>query len=330
MFIMPLPLKSLFSSYFAVRCAEVALVVALLLALADLARLLFPSLLGGAGDPDGRAAVAVADPAPQSGALPATRHAASTRLSPALLGLFGRAETAANVPADAGYQGEELKETKLDLTLKGILAHRDSNRRLALIAGADEKEDVYWVGDRVAGAQIIRIEARRAVLLHDGVREALTLETKIPRPRQDTSAHGAGARGSLAGKPRRGEGNGAARAGPARAGITALNEYERVVDRDLLDRQLDNLPELLTQARVAPHRNPDGEQVGYRVVGIQAGSVFEDLGIRPEDVIVGINGASVRSNREAFAAWRSFRSASAFQLDVLRDGREVTLDLSVH
>ena len=40
---------------------------------------------------------------------------------------------------------------------------------------------MYRVGDRIAGAAITHIEARRLILLRNGAREALTLETAEPR-----------------------------------------------------------------------------------------------------------------------------------------------------
>ena len=171
---MPLPLKSLFSLPAAIRGAEVALAVALALALADLVRLLAPA--GAGGNP----AAGMSEPAEP--ALPApdalSGKAASRNLSPAVLGLFGRAQGGAVAPA---YAAGEVRETDLDLTLKGILASRAGDRKLALVAQGEATEKVYRVGDRIAGAAITHIEARRLILLRNGAREALTLETAEPR-----------------------------------------------------------------------------------------------------------------------------------------------------
>ena len=92
------------------------------------------------------------------------------------MGLFGQPENAAPVFVD-----ETIKETALDLTLKGILARRGTARKVALIAQGDDEGKVYRLGDRIAGAEITHIEARRVVLLRNGRREALLLETAEPR-----------------------------------------------------------------------------------------------------------------------------------------------------
>ena len=55
---------------------------------------------------------------------------------------------------------------------------------------------------------------------------------------------------------------------------------------------MQRLPEILNQARTAPYWDNDGLEAGFRVVGIESGSLFEELGLRQEAVIVALNGAS--------------------------------------
>lgn len=226
----------------------------------------------------------------------------STQLSPAVLSLFGQAGHTLPVPA---YREEALKETELDLSLKGILARRAGNLKLALIAQGSDREKVYRIGDRVAGAEIMAIEIRRIVLQRSGAMETLTLDMAAPR------------RGNTAAGSRVTE------------GISMLSEHERIVSRNLFDRQLQRLPEILNQARTAPYWDNNGQEAGFRVVDVEAGSVFEQLGLRQEDVIVTVNGVSVRNNREALAAYQSFKTSEAIQLGLLRDGQEVAIDFSI-
>ncbi len=294
---MPFPLKSLFSPYYALRTAEAALVVALALALAEFAWLLFP----GPGQGDSRAPVAALSPA-QAGLGAPARGGLGRRLSPALLSLFGEA---GNNPGKAAFREEEIRETGLDLTLKGILASRSGTRKLAVISRGGEKEDVYRIGNQIAGAEITHIKARRVILERNGVAEALTLKTAEPR-------YGS----SFAGLR-------------ATEGITMVSARAGVVSRNLFDRQLQRLPEVLNQARAAPYWDNNGHDAGFRIVDIEPDSVFDKLGLLREDVIVSLNGVSVRNNREALAAYQSFKSADALQVGLLRDGREVTIDFSI-
>lgn len=232
---------------------------------------------------------------------PAHKHR-ERQLSPAVLSLFGQPGNAAPVLA---YRDEDLKETELDLTLKGILAGRARHRKLALIAEGGEKEKVYRIGNQIAGAEITHIASRRVILERKGVTESLTLETT---------------------KPRRGRSFTNMK---ATEGITLIGDNERLVSRSLFDRQMQRLPEILSQAQTAPYWDNNGHKAGFRVVDIEADSVFEKLGLRQEDIIVTINGVSVRNNKEALAAYQSFRSADALQVGLLRDGQAMSVDFSI-
>jgi hypothetical protein len=85
--------------------------------------------------------------------------------SPALAHLFGTTTT----PTETATIGQPLQQTNLNLVLKGILADRDSGNRFALIAAGGAKEQVFRIGDKIAGAEIIGIEARRVVIRRNGV-----------------------------------------------------------------------------------------------------------------------------------------------------------------
>jgi general secretion pathway protein C len=277
-----------------VRWSEVALTVLLAVALADLAWDLAPGPQPGVSAPSGPVAGAdgQAAPTPSSGG-PLTRPVKT---------LFG----AAPGRGASAASPEPVRETGLDLTLTGVLAregHRD--QRLAVIAGGDGEETVYRVGDRVQGARIVRIEPRRVILVRNGVTEALNLKAE----RVET-------------------GTGSPSGGPARGGIRRTGTNQRVVSRDTLKRKLDNLPRLLRQAKAVPHKR-DGQQVGFKVINIQQGSVFEDLGIQQGDVIQSVNGRSIRNPKQALTAYRELRSAKKFRVDVLRDGQPTTLQYAV-
>lgn len=294
-----LPIKPGFSLQHIIRGTEVVLAVAVALALADFAWLLLPDL--GHKEPPVFAPAVQGVPV-EAAATALAGNGASGNLSPAVLGLFGQPENTAPAPVLAD---ETIKETALDLTLKGILARQGTGRKIALIAQGGDKEKVYRLGDRVADAEITHIEARRIILLRNGSRESLVLETATPR------------RGSSFNKRR------------ATQGITMLNERERVVSRNLFERQMQRLPEVLNQAQAAPYWDNNGLEAGFRIVDIEPDSVFDKLGLLQEDVIVSVNGVSVRNNQEALAAYQSFKSSEALQIGLLRDGQEITIDFSI-
>ena len=293
----PFSINAALSPQNLLRWVELFLAIVLAVALAELVWSLFPAPANG-----GKPITPPADRSLHASPVLQTSSLSARQLPPAVLSLFGQADRSLPVSA---FRAETLNETELDLTLKGILARRASNRKLALIAHGSDRERVYRIGNRIAGAEITDIETRRVILQRNGVREALTLEIA---------------------KPRRGRTSPASR---VTEGITMISDRERVVSRNLFDRQMQRLPELLNQAQTAPYWDNNGTEAGFRVVGIETGSIFEGLGLRKEDVIVAVNGVSVRNNKDALAAYQSFKAADVLQLGLLRDGREVTIDFSI-
>lgn len=284
-----------------VRWLEVGLVILLAVVLADLTWELAPRPAANK-DPASPSASA-SGPASTSGDRPealASGAGGKGNLPQAVKGLFG-------TPPDSGQGGaaesEPVRETRLELTLKGIIANRGEGPRLAIIAPAQGEEKIYRPGDKVNGrAEILRIEEGRVILLRNGVTEALKL--KVP------------------------EVEGRRRQADNRKGIRQTGENKRVVPEATLRENLNNLPKLLRQAKAVPATR-DGQKIGFRVVNIQEGSVFEDLGVKQGDVIQQVNGRDIRSPRQAMEAYRELQGSRQFKLKVLRDGKAETLTYAV-
>ncbi len=229
-----------------------------------------------------------------------------TQPPPGMMALFGVPEPGL---AETRELTTQLQETSLNLILRGIMVNRESNQRLALIAIPGSVEKVYAIGEEIEGARIVRIEPGRVVLNHNGRDEALYLS--IPKLSADQNKAGSV-------DMRVSEKN----------GIRKINDTQRVMSQQTLRQQLNNLPALLRQAKAVPHTQ-NGENMGFKVVEIASGSIFEDLGIQKDDIIHSVNGRSVKSAEDALNAYRRLRTSKSFQLSVLRNGRPVSLNLSV-
>lgn len=207
---------------------------------------------------------------------------------------------------------ENIQQTQLNLTLKGILADDTTGNQFALIARGSQKEEVYRVGETIEGAEILQIESRRVLIRRNGVTEALNLEVKSAQTRDTTP---------VSTTP-------VTMPGLNRSGIRRISDNQRLVSQDTLRQQLQNLPQLLTQAKAIPHIE-NGQSTGFRVTEIQPGSVFQDLGLEREDVIRAVNGSPVRSVDDAIKAYGNLKTAKSFRLDLLRRGQPLTIDFSV-
>jgi general secretion pathway protein C len=256
-----------------ITAAELLLAVWLAVMLADLfwAALWQPS----ATDPAPPAA-APAGP-PLAAALPPPSAASRA--------LFGMA-----APADAAFGGP-LAEAQLNLTLKGILAERDSPRQVALIADASGRETVYAIGDRVADATIAWIEPRRVVLARDGRHEALNLHAEEL-------------------------------ARTYRPPVTNADPEEPATASALAQE----LPNLLRQAQTEPFFE-EGRAAGFRLVWIDPESLFTALGFRENDVIRSVNGIAVDDVTGLLHAQQQLQSETTFTVGVRRGGEELTFNV---
>ena len=253
-------------------------------------------------------------PAAATPAAPDTRTRPETRAGDrsdaaaelAALHLFGEA-----APAEASEvtpdTGADAPETELNLTLKGLYAP-GTGRGFAIIAAGNGPEDVYAVGDTVAGgARIAGIFDDRVVLRRDGRAETLRLDSSGVAPASGSRRRETAEREDVASD---------ADAIARRAG-------------ELRTRLMENPLELARMVRFQPYVE-DGELVGYRVKPrSDEAKLLQDLGIRPTDVVTRINEISLTDPRQANRALREMRDASMINVTVLRDGRSQRMAIPI-
>ena len=97
------------------------------------------------------------------------------------------------------------------------------------------------------------------------------------------------------------------------------NEFE--MKRSDLQKYLADISSVLMLARAMPaRRSGSGEIYGYRLLDIQAGSIFSQLGLQVQDVITGVNGSPVTSPDEAMAQFQALKSSDHIELGIERGG----------
>ncbi|MDB4969541.1 MAG: ral secretion pathway protein GspC, partial [Myxococcales bacterium] len=93
-----------------------------------------------------------------------------------------------------------------------------------------------------------------------------------------------------------------------------------LIARAELDRELGDFGALSQNIQVAAQ--PDG---GFRLAQVRAGSFFERIGLRTNDVVVRVDGRSINGVDDASAAYAWLRVTNRFSVEVVRDGRPMTL-----
>ena len=106
------------------------------------------------------------------------------------------------------------------------------------------------------------------------------------------------------------------------------------VSRADVKDQLNNYQRLLQTAKAIPYTDPrTGELTGFKVTNLQPGSLFQKLGIKPGDVIKGVNGESINSINRALEVFANLKGSvddiDSVNLSVERGGADQALNYNV-
>ncbi len=214
--------------------------------------------------------------------------------------LFGVSEKAVS------QKQTKAPETKLNLTLKGVLAAKPMERASAIIAqGKSGKEDIYSVGDRVPGGVLIKeIHPDYVVLERNGQLETLKLQ-KI-----------SGVAGFESTRESRDAGGRSSNLSPG----AALKEIRGDILKNPTSFGDYALPVLVKE---------NGKQIGYRLKPQKKGELLSELGIQSNDVITEINGVKLDKPENGISALRKLSTAKNLNIVVKRNGAEVPLNITL-
>ncbi len=217
--------------------------------------------------------------------------------------VFGVSEKAAL------QQQSKAPETKLNLTLKGVLATSPMEMASAIIAqGKNGKEDIYGIGDKMPGGVSIKeIHPEYVVLERSGRLETLKLQ-KL----SGVDGFGSGGKSNL----QSGRSNRYSRGSPA----AALKDIRSNIMKNPTSFGEYALPVVVKE---------NGKQIGYRLKPQQKGQMLSELGIESGDVITQINGVKLDNQQNGISALRKLSTAKNLNIVVKRNGAEVPLNISL-
>ncbi len=204
-----------------------------------------------------------------------------------------------------------LEATTLPIDLYGTIAGEEG-RGYAIIEERDKKKQrLYKVGDRVAGAVIVKI-LRNAVVLRVGEKDQVLKKKEIV-------ARGANRLPA------------AAMPGPAPAQAPEAAPRPQARPPQAPPGSPSDLASLLTQARVTPHitAGSSGKPDGVVINEIQPGSLFENVGLANGDIIQEVNGRPVTGVADLVSMYRDLKPGANLSVKVSRTGRQVVLNHTV-
>lgn len=204
--------------------------------------------------------------------------------------------------------------SQLPIELMGTIVHANPARSLATILvkpNPDAKS--YRVGEEIPGlARITKVERRKVTFINLQSKKHeykdIPVDFNISFNFKDGAADAVGVQD-----------------GP----VLRKSETEFAVKRTDLDSYTRDLPSLLKDARMTPNIVPGGGVEGFRFVWIKPGSIYEKLGLKPGDVVKGVNNEEINDPKKAFQAYQSLRDSDGIVLNVIRDGREQRISYSI-
>ncbi|NDC38298.1 MAG: hypothetical protein EBZ48_09635 [Proteobacteria bacterium] len=153
-------------------------------------------------------------------------------------------------------------------------------------------QDVFGIGDMAFNeAKVLSITAEQVEIERGGQREVLTLD--------DTQGKGADFKG----------------------GIASLDNNRFIIEEAEVDRALENLPMLLTQARAVPYFR-DGRAAGLRLFALKTGSLYEKLGLKNGDILKSINENSLSDLSQAMQLFERLKSERSIKITLERNSED--------
>ncbi|MBN8549639.1 MAG: type II secretion system protein GspC [Deltaproteobacteria bacterium] len=152
-------------------------------------------------------------------------------------------------------------------------------------------QDVFGLGEMVFGeAKLVSVKPDRVEIERLGQREVLALDDT---PERSSSAE-------------------------FKEGVAMISDTEFVVQEAELDKALENLPLLLTQARAVPYFK-DGKSVGLRLFAVKPGSLFERIGLKNGDILKTINGNAMGDLSQAVKLFETLKQEKSIAINMERD-----------
>jgi general secretion pathway protein C len=192
---------------------------------------------------------------------------------------------------------ENLEPTSLKIALLGTVVGSEQDSFAIIEEKGGKKQGLYKVGDSIQSAVLKRILRSKVILTVQGRDKILTIEEEAASRRTSEVA----------------------RAEPIRQGESIT------VKRSEIEKSLENVHQLLSQARVRPHFSggkPDGLAITY----IKRGSIFEKLGLKNGDLVKGLDGREIKSPDDVLQVYKKLTTGSEVALEIERDGEEQTIN----
>ncbi|KDM92156.1 type II secretion system protein GspC [Photobacterium galatheae] len=215
--------------------------------------------------------------------------------------LFGRYRADAPKVVPQQPVKQDAPETKLNLTLVGVVASDDPNTSLAVITNRG-KQNTYGLNEAIDGtrATLQAVFADRVIIRNNGRDETLMLDgVKFGQGNARAAAPSPAVRPTP-------------RSEPTESGGDELAQIKQEI--------LEKPQNLFSYIRLSQVKQ-DGNLIGYRVNPGKNRVLFDAVGLQPDDLAVSLNGNDLKDEAVMARLWTELSSATELTLTVERDGQ---------
>lgn len=236
------------------------------------------------------------------------------------LALFGTGSSEAQADIRPSGIEQEAVDTNLQLTLHGAVPSSNPDRAKAII-GDGRRQVSFNPGDELSlgprGVRLAKVLPDRVILDNNGRYETLWLYS------DQNSASAA--------RPAPIRGNGPRSATAVAAPHNPIQPLQEEIASTAVDEQLlaeDQVRMITDIMNVSMHRE-GGQLIGFRIRPKGNPELFEELGLRPNDIVTAVNNIGLNDTSQAMQVYRSLGQESRATLEILRDGTTITVDVAL-
>ncbi|MET0065104.1 MAG: type II secretion system protein GspC [Candidatus Thiodiazotropha sp.] len=207
-------------------------------------------------------------------------------------------------------------ETRLNLTLHGVFVADKPEEGAAIIGTSGSVQKYYKVGSAImSGVTLQAVFNDRVVLLRNEESEVLRFP-KVDNSRVVEPAKGAPSRVV---RPRKDGFGPGAKSQPASG--ANLSQYRDMIREEPL--------KIFEHVRFVPVKSRDGMK-GYRILPQKNRALYNQLGVRPSDLVTSVNGIPLTNDREALQLVDKLKDAQNLQVEIIRNGQPQTLSFDLN
>lgn len=212
---------------------------------------------------------------------------------------------------------QEAVDTQLNLQLSGLVYASDEKVARAVIV-SNSRQQVYAVGDPIAdtnNATLAKILPDRVIINNNGKMEALWLFKDDPYAPKISQPY-------VANTPYN----------------NTYNEQPPVYTTDVIQTatpSVDQNPVVqmgttLSDVVAMSIERKEGQIIGYKIRPGRNAELFNNLGLQTDDVVTAVNGMPLNNPGKIMEIYRSMGSATSANLQIVRNGSTVNLDISLN